>query len=293
MRDEKEIYELILNIANSDDRIRAVYMNGSRTNVNVPKDIFQDYDIVYVVKETQSFIKDKNWINKFGEILYMQYPDENSLLLGEEANFDKNYGYLMQLTDGNRIDLHIQEIEFAKKEILKDKLCKILLDKDAILPNIPKATDEDYFIKKPSEHEFLYTCNDFWWCLNNVGKGLWREEIPYVQDMINFNIRPLLINALSWKIGIDKNYSVSIGKSGKYMYRYLPEKLWKNFLETYSSYKSEEVYKSVVIMCNLFNEVCIEVSEKLNYYYNVDEAENSYEYFKYVSNLPKDITEIY
>ncbi|HKM05313.1 MAG TPA: aminoglycoside 6-adenylyltransferase [Lachnospiraceae bacterium] len=37
-------------------------------------------------------------------------------------------------------------------------------------------------------------CNNFWWCLNNVAKGLWREEIPYTMDMISFHIRPMLIN---------------------------------------------------------------------------------------------------
>lgn len=41
MRTEKEMQELILNIAKQDERIRAVYMNGSRTNPNVPKDIFR------------------------------------------------------------------------------------------------------------------------------------------------------------------------------------------------------------------------------------------------------------
>ncbi len=56
MRTENEMYNLILEIAKNDDRIKAVYMNGSRTNENVPKDIFQDYDIVYVAEDTKSFI---------------------------------------------------------------------------------------------------------------------------------------------------------------------------------------------------------------------------------------------
>lgn len=47
MRIEKEMFDLILGVAQKDERIRAVYMNGSRTNSNAPKDIFQDYDIVY------------------------------------------------------------------------------------------------------------------------------------------------------------------------------------------------------------------------------------------------------
>ena len=35
MRTEKEMYGLIISIAQSDERIRAVYLNGSRTNPNV------------------------------------------------------------------------------------------------------------------------------------------------------------------------------------------------------------------------------------------------------------------
>ena len=72
MRTEKEMMDLILGVAKKDERIRAVYMNGSRTNPNAARDILQDYDIVYVVEETGSFIEDKGWIKTFGEILFMQ-----------------------------------------------------------------------------------------------------------------------------------------------------------------------------------------------------------------------------
>lgn len=53
MRTEQEMLNLILSIAKNDEQIHAVYMNGSRTNPNADKDIFQDYDIAYVVDETK------------------------------------------------------------------------------------------------------------------------------------------------------------------------------------------------------------------------------------------------
>lgn len=59
MRTEQEMYDLILKVAKEDERIRAVYIDGSRTNPNAPRDIFQDYDVGYVVRETESFIKDR------------------------------------------------------------------------------------------------------------------------------------------------------------------------------------------------------------------------------------------
>ena len=45
MRSEKEMLDLIIDIATNDSRIRAAYLEGSRVNPNVPKDIFQDYDV--------------------------------------------------------------------------------------------------------------------------------------------------------------------------------------------------------------------------------------------------------
>ena len=97
VRTEKEIYDMLLQIAREDERIKAVYMNGSRTNKNVPKDIFQDYDIVYVVTDTKPFIDDKGWIKRFGDIWFMQYPDEHPDYPSDKENF---YGWLMQFTSG-------------------------------------------------------------------------------------------------------------------------------------------------------------------------------------------------
>ena len=188
MRSEEEIMNLILNTAKNDERVRAVYMEGSRVNKNAPKDMFQDYDIVYVVKETKSFIDNKNWINIFGKILFMQYPDENIMY---ESDKENNYGYLMQFEDGNRIDLHVSTLNYVLDKLKEDKLYKVLLDKDNCLPKNEKLVSDKYIVKKPKSKEFLCVCNEFWWCLDNVAKGLFREEITYVMDMINYNVRPL------------------------------------------------------------------------------------------------------
>lgn len=144
--ENNKMMDLILSVAKQDDRIRAVYMNGSRTNPNAKKDIFQDYDIVYVVRENKPFYTEKDWIDVFGRRLYMQCPDEVDAGIGLPVDFDRCYGWLIQLADGNRLDLHVVPVEMA--DVTSDKLCVILLDKDGILPRIPAPTDEDYRVKK-------------------------------------------------------------------------------------------------------------------------------------------------
>lgn len=289
MRTEQEMFDLILNTAKEDARIRAVYMNGSRTNKNAPKDIFQDYDIVYVVTDTKPFIDDKTWIGRFGEILFMQYPDESP---NEPSDKDNFYGWLMQFADGNRIDLHVESIPHARKNIRNDSLCMILLDKDSLLPPIPESTDKDHHVKKPSLEQYLFACNEFWWCLDNVAKGLWREEIPYVQDMLNLPVRKQLEKMLSWKIGVLTDFSVSIGKSGKYMYKWLSKEEWNTYLETYPSAAVSAIWTATEKMCRLFEETAIWVGDKLRYPYNMKEGKNCQDFLLRVKNLPKDADQI-
>ena len=153
MRSEKEMLDLIIKTAEEDPRIRAAYLEGSRVNPNVPKDIFQDYDVVYVVNETKSFREDRQWIDRFGERLFMQYPEDSIYFSSDVENC---YGWLMQFTDGNRIDLHVQSIPYAQQAIRTDRLCKILLDKDGLLPAMPAPTDADFWVKKPdSAHNII------------------------------------------------------------------------------------------------------------------------------------------
>lgn len=293
MRSEQEMFELILTTARADDRIRAVYMNGSRTNPNASKDIFQDYDIVYVVQNTRPFIEEETWIDRFGERLYMQYPEETGLMLGYEAELANCYGWLMQFADGNRLDLHVQSIPYSIAAIRNDRLCKILLDKDGILPAMPEATDADFWVQKPAPAQFAAVCNEFWWCLNNVAKGLWRGEIPYVQDILNTIERSQLVTMLSWRIGLEHDFSVSIGKAGKYLRRFLSQADWDAFLSTYASANLEEIGAAVLAMCSLFDRTAREAAAGLHYAYDEREASNSYQFLRHVMALPKDAAEIY
>ena len=290
MRTEKEMLSLILNTAREDERILAVYMNGSRVNPAAKKDIFQDYDIVYVVRETEPFRTDRTWIDRFGERLYMQYPEENEV---DRLHADQCYGWLIQFADGSRLDLHVRTAECAREDLRQDRMFRILYDRTGCLAGVGEPTDEDYWIRRPSQEEFHSACNEFWWCLNNVAKGLWRGEILYAQDMVNCHVRPQLIAVLSWKAGIAEGFTCSAGKSGKYLYRYLPEQDWERLLKTYAPGNVEAMWEAVIVMCELFDASAREVAGMLTLDYDEAEAKAAFDYLKHVRSLPGDAKEVY
>lgn len=274
MRTEKEMMDLILNVAKTDERIRAVYMNGSRTNSNVPKDIYQDYDIVYVVTETNSFLADSNWISVFGKPIMVQEPDLNDCVWGAQHDFSRCYAWLILLDDGNRIDLTIVIKEEAQKNFNQDKLTMLLLDKDDFLPNISTPSDEDYHIKKPTEPQYQACCNNYFWCLNNVAKGIARDELPYAMDMYNCVVRNDLNDMICWYIGIITDFSVSAGKMNKYFKKYLPTKLYEMYTKTYCDSKYENFWDAIFIACELFSTIATEVANQFDFTYNKQDNEN-------------------
>jgi len=268
MRSEKEMFELILNVAEKDPRIRAVYMNGSRTNPNAPKDVYQDYDIVYVVEEFETFTADNHWIDVFGDRLMLQMPEAMRYPSGEG-----HFNWMMLFTDGNRLDLTL--IPIQKPELIgNDSLSIALMDKDGILPPFPKASDADYIIKKPSELFYLSCCNNFWWCLQNVAKGIARNEIPYAMLMFHNVVREELHDMIAWYIGTSTDFTVSAGKMGKYFKQFLSPEIYEQYLLTYSDCNHQNMWDSIFVACDVFGFLAVQVAGYFGYSYNKQDEEN-------------------
>ncbi|HHU72955.1 MAG TPA: aminoglycoside 6-adenylyltransferase [Clostridiales bacterium] len=278
MRSEEEMFELILNVAEKDSRVRAVYMNGSRTNPNAPKDVYQDYDIVYVVEEFETFIADKSWIDVFGDRLMLQMPEAMRYPSGKG-----HFNWMMLFKDGNRLDLTL--IPIQKLELIgSDSLSIALMDKDGILPLFPKASDDDYITKLPSELFYLSCCNNFWWCLQNVAKGIARNELPYSMMMFHNVVREELHDMMAWYIGTTTDFTVSVGKMGKYFKRYLPTEIYQQYLLTYSDSDYNNMWDAIFITCDIFSLLAIQVADYCGYYYNKQDEENMRLYLNIVKN---------
>jgi aminoglycoside 6-adenylyltransferase len=289
MRSEQEMFDLILNTAREDERIRAVMMNGSRANPNAPRDFFQDFDIVYFVTDHRPFRHNFEWSKRFGEMMILQLPDD----MGDSPHpEDASFAYLMQFSDGNRIDLTIYPI--AKlSEWEEDSQTIVLLDKDGILPPYPPASDRDYLPKPPTAKQFFDCTNEFWWCSPYVAKGLWREEIIYAKAFLDEYLREQLMKMLRWYIGMKTQFSVNPGKEGKYFQKYLEPELWEMLLKTYSDASYEHIWDALEAMCELFRIIAVQVAEHFGYDYPYGDDERVSAHLKHVRRLPRDAKEMY
>ena len=249
--------ELIIHTAKSDDRIRAVLLNGSRANPNATCDPFQDFDIVYLVTEAASFYHDFNWIKRFGEIMILQLPDD---MEDPPPSPSEGFAYLMQFMDGNRIDLGIFPIE-KLGERLQDSLTKVLLDKDNLIAPVAPASELDYLPKPPTAKQFADCCNEFWWVCPYVARGLLRGQVTYAKYMVDPILRNQLMKMLCWYIGVQTQFTKNPGGFGKYLQKYLEPESWDMLIKTYADASVENTWDALDIICLLFRKVALCVAE--------------------------------
>lgn len=253
MRSTQTMLNIITSIAKRDDRIRAVVMNGSRVNPAVKKDRYQDYDVVYYVEDYDAFPKDKEWIKVFGDVLIMQTKDDQL-----DATNDNYYVYLMQFKDGNRIDLGIRDIKNFSKEIQEDSLTRVLINKDNYPSDIPPPNESSYHVKEPSVKALRCTVNEGYWLSLYVAKGLARNQILYAMDCLTI-MRKQLRLMITWWVGYNTNFNISVGKSGSRLNKYIDPSWHNRLLKTYPSADKDAIFSALYTTLDLFHEVTTSV----------------------------------
>ena len=289
MRSEHEMLDLILSVAQDDQRIRAVILNGSRANPNAPRDIFQDFDVVYFITEMAPFVRNLGWIARFGERMILQLPDD---MTDPPPDPSEGYAYLIQFPDGNRIDLTICPLNAIPNQIA-DSQTILLLDKDGIVPPLAPPSDRDTLPIPPTAKAFADCCNEFWWVAPYVAKGLWRAEITYAKHNLDHYCRDMLEKMLRWHIGLRTGFTANPGKLGKYFQRYLEPELWELLLQTYANADYTQNWDSLFAMCALFRQVAIPLGEHYAFDYPFADDRRVFAHLQHVRNLPRHAPQMY
>lgn len=289
MRSEQEMLELIVDAAKHDDRIRAVVLNGSRVNPNAPRDAFQDFDVVYFVTDIGSFKDDPAWIDRFGERMILQMPDT---MLDPPPIPGHSFAYLVQFTDGNRLDLTLYPIAHLE-EHERDSLSRLLLDKDGRLAPFAPPSERDFLPQAPTAKAFADCCNEFWWVCPYVAKGLWREQILYAKAMLDGPLREQLMKMLTWYVGVKTRFSRNPGKCKECLPQYLEPELWAMLEKTYAGASHEDTWDALQVMGDLFRLAARHVAARCGLEYPQGEDDRVSAHVRHVRRLPKDATEVY
>lgn len=191
----EEKYSYILKIAENDDNIRGVILYGSRVNDDVEPDEYQDYDIYFIVTNIVDFD-----VSVFENIKLKFVPSDNYPEL-----FNNEHVYLMLFEDDSRIDLSVCTLQTFLTNRINGKLMKCILDKDNKIKEINENDKSTYWVKPLDERSFLGTCSEFLWELQNMAKGIKRDELSFAMYIRDISLRDMLNRIIDTYIGMKKN----------------------------------------------------------------------------------------
>jgi len=270
VRSRQEMMDLGMQFAHYYEQIRLFTLEGSLTNVNIPPDEFQDYDFSYFVTDMEYFKRSDDWLDMFGTRIILQKPEDMELFPADLGNW---FSYLMIFEDGTKIDLTLIPLEEVEDYFEQsDGLVEVLLDKDNRLKQTVVASDRQYHIRKPSVRSFDDCCNEFWMSATYVAKGLARGEILFAIDMMNQVFRPTLLTMLRWKVGMDTGYTLSIGKSDKFLQSYVSSDTWERLLSTYNMGSIPSMWAALEMCVVLFRETAHQIAEQYQFLYPTYDA---------------------
>lgn len=231
MRTAEEMFALFDRISAQDPRIRVMTLEGSRVNPNVTPDLWQDYDLTFLVSDVGSFTKDDGWLSLFGDLVFMQKPEAMDLF---PPDFPEGwFSYLMLFADGVKIDLTLVPVADVQAYFAQDPLIWVLLDKDGICPSHPAPTDAPFWVQKPSE-AFIRDCsNEFFLSATYAHRALLREESLFVAWTFENRLHPELLRMLGYLAGVRAGFPVNTGKHDRWIFRFLTETEGASLRETY------------------------------------------------------------
>ena len=264
MRAETEMLDMILQIA-KNLQVKAVAMSGSRTNLKVLKDEFQDYDVVYIVDNLDNLTSDLSWLDQFGKRLIEQH-----VLL------DHRRLYLMLFEDGNRIDLTFCPKEHIQEWVDSEAGFTVLVDEKGLFESY-FPSPERFWIHPASEIDFEKSCNEFWWVSAYVVKGICRKQVIYATDHLYSICQQELLKVLAWQAASNKG-TVDVGKKYKYLFNYLPAEQKKEFSDLLDFSSIDKITQSLLATMQLFHQEAQALAHKMGFDYRKDVAEKMIEY---------------
>ena len=270
----------IKNWINDNNDIRAALITSSLVNPLAPIDDFSDLDIELVFEDSENYIKSKEWLFQFGDIL--NYYEE-----GIEEFEGKHAMKMVQYMDGVKVDFKIYSIEQFLAEVNSPILpedwdigYEILADKDNLTSNLKPPTYQVSIIKKPSFEEFNKIVDNFWWDVTYIPKCLARGDLFYLKFMVEKIIRvEYFIPMIEWYVASQHHWDITTNKYGRLFKKYLSEQEWNQLEETFSGSDLSENWKACGKMLVIFDQMAIKVAESLKIEYNLNKGKEIMKFF--------------
>ena len=287
MHTTKDMAKEVSDWAKENENVRVVILTSTRANPHASVDVLSDYDIKLFVEDLQPFLDGDQWLETFGDIM-VRDPYRPVEFEGKKCVWR-----LVMFKDAPRIDFHINLREVLEEDVNRSELpdyydlgYEVILDKDGITQRLKPPTYTAYRTRQPTESEYDELVNVFWFDVTYVAKGLFRDELFFAKWMLDSPLHhEHLKTAIAWYIGMKNNWKTNPGAAGRWFKKQLDTQIWSDIEGTFAGADSEENWKAMFKITQVFRCLMSEVGAHLGYTYPIEVDRSVTEYLTEIRSL--------
>jgi aminoglycoside 6-adenylyltransferase len=262
----------------SDGRIRAAFVIGSRARVDHSADEWSDLDVIILAQDPAPYVSETGWLSNIWDpwLSFVEAtPDgkefERRVLF--EPGLDVDFvpgpvaGFRRMLAEG----FPPEEADMLGRGV------RVLLDKDGLLETLSGAGIECPEPALPDETEFLNTVNDFWYHTVWTAKKLRRGELWWAKSCCDTYLKQILLRMLEWHARASSDQDVDTWMRGRFLEEWADRRAVQQLPEVFARYGQEDVWRALSATMDLFRRLAVETADSLGYRYPADGAERAAE----------------
>lgn len=264
----------LIDWAAGHEQIRAMLLTSTRAIPSAAVDDLSDDDVILVVRDVAPFVRDRSWVEAFGEVLVAYWDPFDA-----EMDVDRDHcGNVIQYADGLKIDFTLWTVSHLTTVVEREALpveldagYRVLLDRDDLTAGLRAPTFAAYRPVRPDEAAFQTAINDFFSDVPYVAKCVRRGDLFPLKWALDFDMKHVYLRPmLEWWVGCAEGWSAPVGSLGKGLRHRLPDDIWWELEASYADGGMAENAEALFRTVGLYRRVAMDVGRQLGYAYPIE-----------------------
>jgi aminoglycoside 6-adenylyltransferase len=249
--------------ANTREEVRALLLTGSRARNDHPGDKYADLDLELYVTDYNDYLSGGAWVSNFGKV-WVKLPFQTS---------DGDPQFLVVYDGGDKVDFTFFPTTFLEEMVnartLTDSMrrgYRVLVDKDQMATRLQPALNRPPAFRKPSQENFYFNVNSFWYGAVYAAKQIKRGNLWVVKEA-DWRMKRQLFAMLEWHAQAIHNWQYDTWHGGHFLPEWTDDQTLRELHRTFGHFHQSDSWQALIGAMNLFRRLASETAAKLGYNY--------------------------
>jgi aminoglycoside 6-adenylyltransferase len=252
MESAKKLLKSIEKWVKEEDNIRVAVLIGSHVQKTKP-DRLAGIDLDIFANRPADLVKNDAWMTDFGDPWLTRLTDEEDLILWNAV-----------YEDGMLLAFYIQPmtvLNAIQKELPPYYLpqYKVLIDKDHMTRDFPKAQPSLSHPEKPSPEVFTDVLQQFWLDAYYTARYLWRGELWRAKHY-DWQLKQNLLRMLSWHATLVHNRTFFSAHEGNHLSEWVDTNTYTSLMPTFGRFYPADTWRALEETVKVFTQLAKEVA---------------------------------